>query len=323
MNAPTPTERAVLDPAQWAEQQERHAARVEPWIAPRLQRRARGQRHPVDDFLFDYYSYRPGQLRRWHPGVGVMLAGTPAQLGQRMRDPEYEHHTVGITASRDRLQRHQDRLHTARAILVGTASREPRLGCFGLHEWAMVYRVPTAEVRHDAWPMRLTADEIADTVEAQGLRCTHIDAYRFYSPAAEPLNELVPTRATQALLEQPGCLHATMDLYKWAFLFSPFTTSDLIADAFELAVEVRAIDMRSSPYDFASLGLEPIRVETPEGRREFVAHQRDFAARGAALRQRVLTQIDALIALVPGAGASSSAADPGSARNLGEPAGVH
>ena len=31
-------------------------------------------KHPVHDFLFTYYSQRPAQLRRWHPGYGVGLA---------------------------------------------------------------------------------------------------------------------------------------------------------------------------------------------------------------------------------------------------------
>ena len=31
-------------------------------------------KHPVHDFLFTYYSFRPAQLRRWSPGYGVVLA---------------------------------------------------------------------------------------------------------------------------------------------------------------------------------------------------------------------------------------------------------
>ena len=52
-----------------------------------------------------------------------------------------------------------------------------------------------------------------------------------------------------------------MDLYKWAYKFYPWTPSDLIADAFELAVEIREIDMRASPYDLGVYGFEPITIE--------------------------------------------------------------
>jgi hypothetical protein len=79
-----------------------------------------------------------------------------------------------------------------------------------------------------------------------------------------------------------------MDLYKWAAKLCPAVPSDLQLDSFELAMEVRRVDMRASPYDVSRYGLEAIRVETPEGKREYAAYQRDFAARGAALRQRLL-----------------------------------
>ena len=45
-----------------------------PAIEPYLERRRTGATHPVDDFLFSYYSFRPAQLRRWHPGYGIALA---------------------------------------------------------------------------------------------------------------------------------------------------------------------------------------------------------------------------------------------------------
>ena len=48
----------------------------------------------------------------------------------------------------------------------------------------------------------------------------------------------------------------------------------LLAFLFVLAWDVREVDMRASPYDFSDLGLEPIGIETPEGKREYAAHQR-------------------------------------------------
>ena len=111
-----------------------------------------------------------------------------------------------------------------------------------------------------------TRAEIADLVESLGPRCTHYDAFRFFAPDARPLNKYQPTRETTITLEQPACLHANMDLYKWAFKLSPFTASELIADCFDLARELRVLDMRASPYDFTALGHRPIPIETPEGR---------------------------------------------------------
>ena len=39
--------------------------------------------------------------------------------------------------------------------------------------------------------------------------------------------------------EQPGCLHANMDLYKWAFKLAPFAPAELVADCFALARDIR------------------------------------------------------------------------------------
>ena len=178
-------------------------------------------------------------------------------------------------------------------LLAATAGRRPRIGCSALHEWAMVYRVPQSEVRHADWPLRLSPQQIAEVVDGIGLRCTHFDAYRFFAAQAVPLNAAPLSRSTQIESEQPGCLHATMDLYKWAYRLSPLVSAELIADAFELAREARGLDMRAAPYDLAPLGIRPIRMETAQGRNEFARLQRDLAQRGQGLRSRLIEAIGA------------------------------
>ena len=91
----------------------------------------------------------------------------------------------------------------------------------------------------------------------------------------------------------PGCLHANMDLYKWAYKLAPLVAGELVVDCFELARDVRALDMRASPYDLADLGYPPVRVETPEGRSEYAAAQRHFAERAAPLRDRLIAAVSA------------------------------
>ncbi|MFM1966545.1 MAG: hypothetical protein RL134_2270 [Actinomycetota bacterium] len=265
---------------EWRERDAAHARRVTPWIAPRLERRRQGLSHPVDDFLFDYYSYRPGQLARWHPGAGVLLTGDVSGF----RD--LRGYVVDDDGARvDPVSLPVDLLRSTLRLLEATGSRPASFGCFGRHEWAMVYRQSPDEIRHSAWPLRLPPADIARVVESSPLRCTHFDAFRFYTAEARPLNLVQPTRATQPELEQPGCLHATMDLYKWCFRSYPAVSADLTADCFALAREVRVVDMRASPYDFRTLGYSPIAIETPQGRAEYIEHQRDFAARGALLRE--------------------------------------
>ena len=65
----------VLEEAEWRARAAGHGSRVDGWTADRRRRASRAERHPVDDFLFEYYPTRVGHLRRWHPGLGVALRG--------------------------------------------------------------------------------------------------------------------------------------------------------------------------------------------------------------------------------------------------------
>ena len=273
---------SVLVVDEWRQRRAHHERRVDVLLGEHLHRRRTGVKHPVADFLFTYYSYRPAQLRRWHPGAGVVLADAdPSGLG-----PEYVASGQGSTLDVSTvLERRGAGIAWIRDLLAATASRPPHFGCFGLHEWAMVYRQDPDEVRHRDWPLRL---DPAIVLAQNRVRCSHFDAFRFFTPAARSLNVLQPTREGQLANEQPGCLHANMDVYRWAYKLSPLVSSDLVADCFELALEIRALDMRASPYDLAELGFDPIPVETAEGRAEYTRQQREFADRAAVLRQRLI-----------------------------------
>ena len=289
----------VLAEADWHARRAGHAARVRRWTEPHRLRAGRGEKHPVLDFLFTYYAFRPAWLERWHPGPGVALAGESAR--EFLRWPEYVEIAgrAGFTVRLETgaLPAHRREFVTwLRGLLTAMRARPPFFGCFGLHEWAMVYRQTPFETRHNAWPLRFSPEETARVVESAAVTCSHFDAFRFFTAPARPLNRLQPARNTTAALEQRGCLHANMDLYKWAFKLAPFTPAELTADCFELAVAIREIDMRASPYDLRRLGFEPVAIETPAGRAEYERHQRDFAARAEPLRERLLNLCDRLLA---------------------------
>ncbi|ROO88803.1 hypothetical protein EDD29_6485 [Actinocorallia herbida] len=283
----------VVPAGVWRARREAHRARLEGMIGGYLALRRAGRSHPVEDFLFTYYGHRPGRLLTWHPGAGVVLEGA-RDFGQAYRDTP-EGTTLDLEAL---LPKRAKSLAWTRDLLAATASRQPHLGCFGMHEWAMVYRLGQEEVRHAAWPLRLPPGEVAAVVEQRGVRCSHFDAFRFFTPPARPLNVLQPTREGQRDQEQPGCLHANMDLYKWAYKLSPLIPAELVVDCFALAREIRSVDMRASPYDMAALGHPPIRVETAEGRAEYAARQRDFAARAEPLRAALVGHCDRLLSLL-------------------------
>ena len=62
-----------LSETEWRDRTARHRGRLAPFVEERLARTARGEKHPVRDFLFEYYSYRPAHLLRWTPGPDVLL----------------------------------------------------------------------------------------------------------------------------------------------------------------------------------------------------------------------------------------------------------
>jgi hypothetical protein len=160
----------------------------------------------------------------------------------------------------------------------------------------MVYR--SGEVRHDGVPLRLGAagtDTVVEADVAGPLRCSHFDAFRFFTPQAAPRNVGWPSRATQQDWEQPGCLHANMDLYKWSYKLSPLIESELLLDCLELAAAAREIDMRASPYDLRGYGYAPIAVEDAAGRAEYVRCQKAIATRAEPLRAALLARCDLLL----------------------------
>ncbi|MDO5495909.1 MAG: 3-methyladenine DNA glycosylase [bacterium] len=296
-SAPTATPLAEARPillTDWREREAAHTARVTELTAPRRYRAERRLTDPVEDFLWDYYSLKPRHLTRWHHGAGFSIPDD-GDLGWRTTArwarwlPAVDGETRALTLDTEAYLRDRGsdvgRLET---LLEATAGRAPRFACFGWHEWAMVYR--QGEHRHPL-PLRLGQVGTDAAVEAADLKCTHYDAFRFYSPAARPLNAQPLTRETQPEFEQPGCLHANMDLLKAALLLGPACPGELLLDAFELARRIRILDMAASPYDCSELGLEPVRIETPAGRAEYVARQREFAAESAPVRERLLEVI--------------------------------
>ena len=334
-----PTAVVALPADVWRAHARAHRARIARRTDPLVALRMRGEKHPVQDFLFGYYTHSPAALQRWHPGPGVLLAdddgaaarAEAAELGTTPRG-EWKHYRrveagevagavvdgrpvggwlVDVAAV---LADRASGVAFTRDLLARTAERAPRLGCFGLHEWAMAYRSDVHGVRHSQLPLRLGAEGTDAVVEGSRIRCTHFDAFRFFAPEARDRNEgddgVLPTRAGMREMEQPGCLHAGMDLYKWAYKLVPVVDSDLLADCFDLAWDIRRLDMEASPYDLTGVddlsdgrdGYAAVRIEEPAGRAEYARRQREFAERGQALRARLLAVLNAAAGAAPGTG---------------------
>jgi hypothetical protein len=283
----------VLSREEWEARAASHRARLAPYVDPHLSRRAAGVKHPVHDFLFTYYSQRPAQLLRWHPGFGVGLADAAPYASLK----GYAGSPVSVSPSHVASQRVL--LQTLLRLLRATAARPGNFGCFGMHEWAMVYRAD--ETRH-ALPLRLGGPATDTVVESHRIACSHFDAFRFFTPDAVPLNALSPASGDREAFEQPACLHGGMDLYKHAFRLTPLIPSDLVADAFELAWDIRILDMRAAPYDMSGWTLDPtgqpwtpVAVETAEGKRGYADLQRGLAERARPIRDALIGECERLL----------------------------
>lgn len=282
----------ILDASEWGGRAAAHRERAGRHTQPARARRDRRLPHPIDDFLFEYYSYPFSSLENWHPGIGVALEWPgPGRIPPPFTKHQYVSSGGLIFADPAGLsEKERVRLERVAGLLEATRDRAPNLACHGLHEWAMVYQ--GVAVRHEAsLRLRLPQAEIDALVESRPIRCSHHDAFRFFAPAARPFNLLQPCLETRELMEQPACLHANMDLYKWAAKTVPWTGSDLLLDCFELAVELRDLDMRASPYDLTPWNRPPVAIETPDGRRQYETEQRRLARRAKPLRQRLIDKL--------------------------------
>lgn len=281
-----------LDIKDWKGRKNTHTQLVDELVGDYLKLRSQHKRQPVMDFLFQYYSFRVIALKRWSPGFGVGLEFTDVKELPELSEFRIEDELAYLDPSLFP----ENRIRSTKWILEmlkNTQDARPAFGCFGMHEWAMVYK--TDDIRHSQVPMRMEAEQLAEFVESRPLLCTHFDAFRFFTPKAVPLNKNVLTRETTSTNEQPGCIHSNMDLYKWAFKLYPWVGSDLILEAFKLAIEARTIDMKASPYDLEAFGLEPIRIETEEGRIEYKEAQEAIFEKGLPVREKLIGEYEILL----------------------------
>lgn len=287
----------VIEAPTWWQRVETHRRAAETRTSAHLDRRARGVHHPVEDFLWEYYPLRAGRFATWHPGfdtagspIGLALPTVPAAIAwweERARAPWYVVDDDVLAVGPEFLEHRARGIRHLARLLAAIQDRTPTFGCLGWHEWAMVYKEKT---RHSL-PLRLGADATNAMVESAHIRCTHFDAYRFFTPEAVDLNTVKPTWEDVVENEQPGCIHVSMDLLRACLQLGPLVSGELLIACYDLALAARSVDMAASPYDCSSLGLDPIRIETPQGKAAYINAQRDLAERARPLRAELLAVV--------------------------------
>jgi hypothetical protein len=276
---------SVAEPT-WRPRAADHAARIHSLLSPGFVEAtspgaaikpafsALSDRHPVFNFLRSYYNVRGVKgvraLARWappQPSRTVLLegatgddlaAGTLHRRGASVVPGGVEYSAHSFFNGRPAAAAEPYRW--SRALLAHTQAAEPVLHCYGLHEWAMLYQPdgsrlpPSASFQADL-PLRVSRATLNAAIERKGTACTHVDALRFFAPAAQGHNQFgdvapagaapglspcagggcagggggdrgcagphEPLRSQQLALEQPGCVHAHMDLLKLALKLGP------------------------------------------------------------------------------------------------------
>lgn len=259
--------------------------------------------HPIYNFLHTYYRYSTDSLLKYSPGLLMvsnrLVGATQSDLDEGLLHDQYlvfdrkggARYDIKELAGESKQSRKKlDTLKRNLQILKSSSQRQPLFSCYGLHEWAMLYK--NNEKHQNALDTRLSQEQIDAVVESNPLRCTHYDAFRFFAKDAQGLNRLPLTRSMQVEKEQTACIHATMDLFKYAYILYPLCSSKLLRDTLKVALRARYIDMRASPYDVSAFEgcHEAIRVESEEGRKEYAREQEALLEISAPLRAQ-LTKI--------------------------------
>lgn len=283
--------------------------------------RALDPKNPIFNFLIEYYGLKGlkgvKRLARWSP-TPVMegnvllegasesdLGGTLPVRGAMIQEDGIRYSPAAFFGKGDH---RPDSARTAtaylwyRTVLQNTLLAKPILHCHGLHEWAMQYHPdgappPPSAKYQGHLPLRVDQQVINETVERDGVHCTHVDALRYFAPAAGPLNHhgAQLQRPDQLRLEQPACVHAHMDLLKMALRLQPFCDATILQDALWIALEARKLDVAASPYDASDYGLEAVPVETSQGRKEYREQQVALMNAAEPIRQELLLAYDTFL----------------------------
>ncbi|GBG30071.1 Hypothetical Protein FCC1311_062912 [Hondaea fermentalgiana] len=314
--------RTALGRSEWTRAAAEHGARVASLLAEG--RDAKGglrADHPIFNFLRSYYFVKSAadvrkKLTRWSPGAlaWLRLGNIPdAEQDQTLSalrlerapqdEPPPHDGRLQDSSSYCRVivtQKDADALHFVQGVLQSTTTNAPVLNCFGMHEWAMLYQEADEDepfaAQFQSLPRRVAQQDINATVRALKVNCTHFDAMRFFAKSAKTYSRHHDIDREQSFVsENPACLHAQMDLLRHALKLGALIPGAMLANALELALEARALDVAASPYDATAFGLEPVAVETEVGKAEYKTRQLRLAQRARPLRRAMLDYTRAVI----------------------------
>eukprot|EP00954_Amorphochlora_amoebiformis_P018429 1326085-Amorphochlora_amoeboformis.AAC.2 len=124
----------------WRREAEKEQARMLELLGGEMRsKNGKSRHHPIYNFIFEYYMFKPKMLLQYSPGLGVRLEG--AQPGDpALSSRGFSHDSWGAWADPSLAKNKTvESLRWTRDLLKTTVDRKPELHCYGLHEWAMLY----------------------------------------------------------------------------------------------------------------------------------------------------------------------------------------
>src|SRR5947207_3009546 len=95
---------APLPVALWSQRAEAYRQLVNPVASAFMQRRSLGQKHPVYDFLFTYYTFSPTKLLQWVPTGSEQLQMPSSLLGEHswLQSDWFQYQNEQLAINRER-----------------------------------------------------------------------------------------------------------------------------------------------------------------------------------------------------------------------------
>lgn len=276
----------ILTIESWKSLCMKHRSRVKDLLGGKYYDRNIHDRHPIYNFIFNYYRFRPHRtLELYSPGVGVALSSSSFHhLEKELYLPSDKYlstlkeNYIKIDPVKSLNESSIQRIKNILTLLEMVQNRKPSFSCFGVHEFAMLHSGARHSYYQKNLKLRMTQDQIDRVVERAPIACTHFDATRHFPKSASKRCKVKTSPKQRIENEQAGCVHTNLDLFKHSLRLWPFASSELVADALELAIHARELDMRASPYDLKStpnlelnrkFDFTPVLIETESGRAEF------------------------------------------------------
>ncbi|MBA2729078.1 MAG: hypothetical protein H0U49_13020, partial [Parachlamydiaceae bacterium] len=153
----------VLPEEIWTARAKIHHALVGPMCDAFISRRAIGLTHPVHDFLFTYYNCSPQKLKQWIPSLDERLETSQdiAEEYPYLSGYWFYSHANSLSVNKDRiLEKTRQQATFVADLCSNILQRTPRYHCFGMHEWAMVYKLSPEDIRHKGHRLRLKPEDL-------------------------------------------------------------------------------------------------------------------------------------------------------------------